>query len=371
MDVITEGYFSLTSDEIEDRIDEACAIMAIIQDLRAVTEETSTSSPSPAQGPNPSRRFNPCVEIWKRIRLVPPWERHRLLEDLDKGSIKNLWKSTMSRYVLDQERAEDLSQGYSIFDDFPSQPGSVATYLGASEMFETGMAPVRFFVEDDKRRVKGDDENGQVSKEEAASINRSAWRSLQPPSRFKLDFFVHPISGDVIGRFILPFIGSINKWWGAPCYVRVKLDLTLTPIQHDSGADFTFEYPSLVDKDLNGWLVQEEGGEEGDVKFFLDSSHLPFVGTWPDPKKQMEEVVEGRGGSPLGSNSPRDYLRPAGPGVYVGCAYPSRDGGKTYNEEDCVYFMMVRKWRDREEYEASRLDKEDGEEDEEEGDLNQ
>lgn len=322
-------------------------MMAVIQDLRASTPEEQNPS-SPQDAPAPSQwRFNPCVEIWKRIRLIPPWERHRLLDELEEGSIKNLWKSTMSRYVLDDERAVDLSQGYSIFDDFPSEPGSLVDYVGASEKAEVGLPPVRFFAEEDKRMKLAEQKGKGGSTEEEA---QSTWLP-RPPRSFKLAFFVHPLTGDIIGRFILPLIGPIEKWWEPPYYLRVKLDLILTPIQGDSGADFTFEFPTLVSEDLNGWLIRElvEGGNER-ARFYLDSSHLPSS-SWPEPKKQMEEVANGRGGSPL-SYSPRDYLRAAGPGVYVGCAYRSRDGGSTYNEEDCVYFCIVRRWKSQEEYES-------------------
>lgn len=74
--------------QIEDRIDEAAAMIAVIHDLR----------PSAVKG------FNQCEEIWRRIRRVPPWERHQLLSELEPGSIRGLWKASMARYVLDDSR---------------------------------------------------------------------------------------------------------------------------------------------------------------------------------------------------------------------------------------------------------------------------
>lgn len=50
------------------------------------------------------RAFNPSLEVWRRVRRVPPWERHRLLQDLEPGAIRALWKASMSRYVLDDAR---------------------------------------------------------------------------------------------------------------------------------------------------------------------------------------------------------------------------------------------------------------------------
>jgi hypothetical protein len=63
---ILGSYSSLTKDEIEDRIDEATAMMAVIQDLRAATREEEATQPQSSLPGH--RRFNPSVEIWKRIR---------------------------------------------------------------------------------------------------------------------------------------------------------------------------------------------------------------------------------------------------------------------------------------------------------------
>ena len=51
-------------------------------------------------------------------------------------------------------------------------------------------------------------------------------------------------------------------------------------------------------------------------------------------------------GSPF-SRTQRDFLRVAGPGVFVGCAYLERrdttSGPAVFNEEDCVYFVIIRR----------------------------
>lgn len=125
-------------------------------------------------------------------------------------------------------------------------------------------------------------------------------------------------------------------------------------LQEDAGADFTFEfpYPTLgsasntaaiesgdeAREDLNGWL--DDRGQP-----MLLPEHLPDR-AWPWPN--MEEAV---GGSPL-SRSAKDYLRPAGPGLLVGCAYRARigtGGALQYNEEDCVFFALARR-TSKEEY---------------------
>ncbi len=115
----------------------------------------------------------------------------------------------------------------------------------------------------------------------------------------------------------------------------------------DAGADLTLEYPYPdPDASFNGWLDPETA---------LTVEQLPDS-SWPAPDP------EASCGSPF-SQSPRDYLRVAGPGVYVGCAYRPRGGGEAagreeggsaegrrpeYNEEDCVYFCLVRKVSRRE-----------------------
>ena len=77
---------------MEDRLDEASAMIVVVQDLR----------PTVASGSG--LPFNACAEVWRRVRRVPPWERHRLLAELEPGSIRGLWKASMARYVLDDAR---------------------------------------------------------------------------------------------------------------------------------------------------------------------------------------------------------------------------------------------------------------------------
>ena len=67
-------------------------MIAVVQDLR----------PTVASGSG--LPFNACAEVWRRVRRVPPWERHRLLAELEPGSIRGLWKASMARYVLDDAR---------------------------------------------------------------------------------------------------------------------------------------------------------------------------------------------------------------------------------------------------------------------------
>ncbi len=94
-------------------------------------------------------------------------------------------------------------------------------------------------------------------------------------------------------------------------------------MQEDAGADFTLEYPFPDDLDMNGWI-----GDEA-----LSEVHLPHK-SWPVPNPDESN------GSPF-SLGQRDYLRVAGPGVFVGCAYRGQQP-EAISEEDCVYFILAR-----------------------------
>lgn len=49
----------------------------------------------------------------------------RILDELEPGAVFSLWKATVSRYVMAENRKEDLFKDFFIWDDFPSEPGQV------------------------------------------------------------------------------------------------------------------------------------------------------------------------------------------------------------------------------------------------------
>jgi hypothetical protein len=51
--------------------------------------------------------------------------RVRILDELEPGAIFSLWRASIGRYVLDEERSQQLFNEFYIWDDFPSQPGEV------------------------------------------------------------------------------------------------------------------------------------------------------------------------------------------------------------------------------------------------------
>jgi hypothetical protein len=115
-------------------------------------------------------------------------------------------------------------------------------------------------------------------------------------------------------------LGPLDAWW-LPVYARVDVELSLTPVQADAGADIVFVYPSA--------------GQPLD----LQPQHLPAQ-RWPSPRSSSQ--------SPF-SLGPKDYVRPVGPGVYVGCGYRRSDDGRgaatpaSYVETDFVWFLLVRR----------------------------
>jgi hypothetical protein len=51
--------------------------------------------------------------------------RVRILDELEPGAIFSLWRASIGRYVLDEQRSQQLFDKFFIWDDFPSQPGEV------------------------------------------------------------------------------------------------------------------------------------------------------------------------------------------------------------------------------------------------------
>lgn len=51
--------------------------------------------------------------------------RVRILDELEPGAVFSLWKATVSKYVMAENRKEELYKDYFIWQDFPSTPGEV------------------------------------------------------------------------------------------------------------------------------------------------------------------------------------------------------------------------------------------------------
>lgn len=51
----------------------------------------------PELRPLDRKTFNAGYEIWRAIAAVPPGDRYRILEELEPGAVRNLWKSSMGR----------------------------------------------------------------------------------------------------------------------------------------------------------------------------------------------------------------------------------------------------------------------------------
>lgn len=100
--------------------------------------------------------------------------------------------------------------------------------------------------------------------------------------------------------------------------------MTLTPSSADAGADVALSYPA------DAVLLKQAR----DAGVALARDDLPS-GLWRPPR-------ESPAWSPL-SFGPRDYMRAAGPGLFVGCAYRTDEDGAPLEEEH-VYFALARRY---------------------------
>ncbi|KXZ46851.1 hypothetical protein GPECTOR_40g585 [Gonium pectorale] len=162
----------------------------------------------------------------------------------------------------------------------------------------------------------------------------------------------------VYSRLVLPLVGPLDRWW-EPIYSRLRVELTLTPVPADAGADLQLLYPTdpqcggddgygdPVPVLASGATGSGRGGagaagaEDEDALELgpwelLGSDCLPPGRWWPEPNPLAHPV------SPF-SGGPRDFLRVVGPGVYVGCGYRTGPGPREYREENFVYFIIVRR----------------------------
>ncbi|GIL68934.1 hypothetical protein Vafri_22190, partial [Volvox africanus] len=105
-----EPSWSFLSDvEVDELVSDAAGFVCVLDELRPLDPVS----------------FNPFYEVWTRIARIPPEERYRLLEELEPGSFRSLWRASMARYVLDEARSLELFAATSVWQDFPSRPGEV------------------------------------------------------------------------------------------------------------------------------------------------------------------------------------------------------------------------------------------------------
>jgi hypothetical protein len=135
---------------------------------------------------------------------------------------------------------------------------------------------------------------------------RPARAKLQTTTKtFRQLFFMHPRTQELHSRVVLPLVGPIDCWWW-PCYCRVRVGLTLTPVEKDAGADMTFEYtcfgapssaakaepPQVADSgqegsesvsnntDADSADGSRSAAEQQGLAWFVSKEDLPVAG-WP------------------------------------------------------------------------------------------
>lgn len=117
-------------------------------------------------------------------------------------------------------------------------------------------------------------------------------------------------------------LGPLASLLTPPIYSRMEIGLALTPTTTDAGADACIVYP------FDQALLQQKQA----AGVALSAADLPSK-LWPAPSVAP-------GWSPL-SFTERDYVRVAGPGFYVGCAYRRGEKGELLDDEH-VYFALVK-----------------------------
>ncbi|GLI70005.1 hypothetical protein VaNZ11_014739, partial [Volvox africanus] len=258
----------LSDVEVDELVSDAAGFVCVLDELRPLDPVS----------------FNPFYELWIRIARIPPEERYRLLAELEPGSFRSLWRASMARYVLDEARSLELFADTSVWEDFPSQPGEVFTYDGRCESYQLrGREGVTLERVISSKGGGGSMVPGLVA--EASSLPSTPW--LRPAvgapelrtSRFKQLFFVplpppllpdgegtgadegggssgggsagRSLLGDAVppriySRIVLPLAGPLDRWWD-PLYGRLRVQLALTPLSRDAGADLQVLYPEDPD----------------------------------------------------------------------------------------------------------------------------
>eukprot|EP00878_Enallax_costatus_P006151 GHUV01006447.1.p1 GENE.GHUV01006447.1~~GHUV01006447.1.p1 ORF type:complete len:360 (+),score=62.56 GHUV01006447.1:75-1154(+) len=293
-----EGY---TDEHVTELVEAAAGLISVIDDLRPLDHTT----------------FNAAYEIWKAIAAVPAADRVRILDELEPGAVFSLWKATVSRYVMAENRKEELFKDFFIWDDFPSEPGQVYTYEGLCEQF-VYQKPLSPLAVDSSMQSK--------LPRQVPWLKPNPMSMATPQERFTQQFFLSSRTGLLHSRinFNLPGVLKLLKPLTPPIYNRVEIGLTLTPNSSDAGADACITYP--VDPIL---LKQQQAAGVA-----LSKEDLPNP-LWPAPLKVASW-------SPL-SFTGRDYVRVVGPGFYVGCAY-RKDEQDNYAEDEHVYFALFRRY---------------------------
>lgn len=282
----------MSRDEALDRVAAAAEFIELFHKLRPI---------------NP-KKFNGFYEIYKRIAAIPEEFRVRLIDELSPGAVRTLWKQSLARYVLDEERSKEVLVGNEFWSDFPQEDGEVITYSCRSERLVLTASPEPFKL---VQRAPGS--SGP------AMLTAQPGKSAFPVKHFSIDMFLHPRTRQHYGLVV---VGRRWSWvrllFRVPLYCRLQPGPHLTPVPEDAGADATLVFHDSPTQPLD-----------------LTPDDLPNP-RWPAPRLQVTW-------SPL-SRTGRDFIRPIGPGVYVGCAYRREGKGNVYDDEDFVHFLMVREY---------------------------
>jgi len=215
--------------------------------------------------------YNPAIMLWQCLKKLPTEDKLKLLDRLDFRDIRKIWFISQKLAEAKQDQlAASMGPDYSIWDEFPEDPGEVKVFEGkASVPFAGGL------------RL----------------------------DRFQKAFFLHPKTFSLMGRVLLGrgILGDIL-------------------------------YPLYFTGDVERILIPSTG-EVADVSLdYLEPENMPLTrediprSAWPTPGKHRFPFDGGL----------VDYMRPVGPGVFVGCGWKETlDAGMI--GEQFLTFLMVAK----------------------------
>ncbi|KAJ9527529.1 hypothetical protein QJQ45_025739 [Haematococcus lacustris] len=228
--------------------------MSIVSDLRPI-----------------SAQYNAFAEVWKRLAEVPQTALPQLLKEVEPGALRGLWKASMSRYVLDDDRANELMGDFNEYNDFPATAGELVTYLGVSEIEDmTSKRPPIALVPVHRGSFK------HLQPRLEAFVTRPVQRRF-----FQQVFFRSPTTGLMFARTTMQLVGPVPCWWQAS-YCAVNTELVLTPSSLDAGADITCDYTTRhgsLDQSSEGGSDESQQEEPDQEMAMLQITGMPVNAT--------------------------------------------------------------------------------------------
>jgi len=215
--------------------------------------------------------YNPAIMLWRSIKKLTAEDKLKLLDQLNFSDIRKMWLISQRLAAAKQDQlAVSMGPDYSLWDEFPEDPGTVRVFEGKAAVPLVGGLGL---------------------------------------DRFQKAFFVHPQTFNLMGRVLLRrgLLGDLLY----PLYYTCQVERAVVPSTGEV-ADVSLEY--LEPQELP-----------------LRKDDLPRS-AWPAPGPQRYPFNGGL----------VDYLRPVGPGVFVGCGWKERLDNGLVGERFLTFVLVAR-----------------------------